>query len=155
LLERLFCSIMVTLFNYYELKNKGKTYEGILILAYCLTQPYMSRLSIDADGIRRKLHIDIVPPHLFRLGYLKVHKNGIFNCFRIKEPQSYFNNGSFLSIKIPIHKKIEYLYILGQRRINDDNIFFPRYYLTEKQQQNPLILNVGEQTQLIMEKNNG
>ena len=153
MLERLFCSIMVTLFNYYELKNKGKTYEGILILTYCLTRPYGSRLSIDADGIRRKLHIEVIPAHLFRLGYLVVHKNGIFNAFRLNEVQSYFTNDSFLFLKnVSIHKKIEYLYILGQRRINDNNTFFPRYYLTAKQQQNPLILNVEEQTHLTMER---
>jgi hypothetical protein len=140
-----------TYFNWYELKKDAKEEPaGILILTYALYKGYNTLLSKNANKLMTKLHIDVIPRVILKNDYVLVSKNykELIVNYKCKEPQSYFTNGNFLTAICPVRKKLEYLYLLSMRPINDKSARIPLNYLNDEQldwsANNPFIKTIEE-----------
>jgi hypothetical protein len=129
------------LFNWYELYQDGdKDFTGILILAHALTVEYNNKIAWNTEDLYRKLHVNKIPTRLLKFGHLYTNRyGGILTKYKCTDPQCYFYNTSFLYATIPESKKGQYLFILSQRSIDNEDLFIPDYYVDEKLWKNPLI----------------
>lgn len=144
---------MYKAFNFYELKNNGRTPEGVIILAYCLSVPFGKRIGLNGDTMRYRFNIEKIPLHIFTRQYIKKGQDGVYNYYTVKDPQSWFKNNSFLTDKkVSLQHKVEYLHILSQRQIGDKNAFYSELILDKKYWGNPLITRYNGNIHLTLEK---
>jgi len=131
----------VKVFNWYELKSCSLNIpEGIIILAYAISCGYNEIISSDEESLLKYLKIRYLPSHLYKNGSLVLTGNGsILSRYLTKEPQAYFKESGWLSDIEKVSNKIIYLYALGQRSINNKNIFIPETYLEDKYWNNPYL----------------
>ena len=116
---------MIIQFNWYELTQTTKLAESQVILMFCLYinkhKPLVKRISSSHVMLRKKLNIGNNYYGLLHSKLIVDSKNGIFSNFYCKEPQNYLTNCSFLHSKVSAQKKADYMYILGQRSLNNFN----------------------------------
>jgi len=132
---------MITYYNWNQLLQHGDQHNAaILILTLAILKGYNNIIAGNSSELMEKLYINNIPPILFRRGYLSVNKyGGIKGFYKVTEPTSYFTNNKFLYYKIPLRSKIEYLWMLSLRRINEKQDYIPENYVSEKRWNNILI----------------
>jgi len=136
-------------FNWFDLKLKSnKEPESILILTYALTKEYNSIIAWNSKHLMNSLKINRIPNELFKRKLLINSKKGIINKYKVRFPDAYFKNKRFLFLDISLEYKINYLYLLGHRRISNQND-----YLTVDSFKNEIIANLDNPL-LKHEKNN-
>lgn len=128
-------------FNWEELqKLSNKDVDAILILTFASLLGYNKILSWGAKNLRNRLFINYIPQFLFRKKLIYLSRdNKIISKYECREPLSYFLNSQFIYYKCPIRIKINYLYILSQRNINNNNSYIPKNYVESEYLKNPLI----------------
>lgn len=144
---------MSILLNTFEIKKASrKSTDAEVILTFALCFGIGNVISSNFLLLKRKLHIKSVPEHLFINGHLKKYRNLIVSNFSIKEPQCYMSNPKWLHYNISSKEKSDYLYILGQRSLQNKNRFIPEYYVEEQYWKNPLIKHSDRKLTFILEK---
>lgn len=120
-------------FNWEELKIHGDNqFEAILVLLYASIVGYNKRLSDTRSYLYKKLNIDFIPNCVFRKKYIEKFRTGLYSKYKCHDEQCYFINNSFLMARCPVRAKIEYLFLLSHRRLNDSNTYIPKSYIDEK-----------------------
>lgn len=114
-------------FNWDELRLRSNNdLAAILCLTYAQTNLYNE---ISAKTLMSRLAIHHIPPHLFHRKYFTQHKTMLICNYVTKEPQSYFNNPSFLFMHAPARDKVAYIKALSLRRISSSDNHIPlKYY---------------------------
>jgi hypothetical protein len=128
-------------FNWNELKRDGGgQFEGILCLTYASIIGYNNTLAYGSKQLMSKLKIAKIPSLLFQRRYLRTVRGEILSFYSCKEPQSYFLSSKFLFSATTPKQKIEYLFMLSQRAIANENYYIPQEYVDEKYYTNPFII---------------
>jgi len=141
-----------TLFNWLELKrHSNEQPEAILLLTYALTKKYNTYIGNDFNQLRQTLFINHIPNYILQRNFLKSSFRGISTKYKCKEPQSYFICDSFLTALVPLRYKIEYIYILSKRAINDNSTKIPRIIFDQDFSSNPFIKTTEEYYNLYLE----
>ena len=147
---------MIIQFNWYELTQTTKLAESQVILMFCLYinrhKPLVKRISSSHVMLRKKLNIGNNYYGLLHSKLIVDSKNGIFSNFYCKEPQNYLTNCSFLHSKVPAQKKADYMYILGQRSLNNFNNWIPDNYVEPEHWGNPFIKHENSKIIFTLEK---
>jgi hypothetical protein len=102
--------------------------------------------------LRKKLNIGNNYYGLLHTKLIVDSKNGIFSNFYCKEPQNYLTNCSFLHSKVSAQKKADYMYILGQRSLNNFNNWIPDNYVEPEHWENPFIKHENSKIIFTLEK---
>jgi hypothetical protein len=132
-------------FNWYELKSgSGNVPEGIITLTYALTKGYNSVISSSESLLLYRLNIDHIPQIVYRKSYIVKSPFGLLNKYTPKEPQCYFLDTEWLTVKESVYNKMVYMYALSQRSINNKNLFIPDIYLDSKYWDNPYLEHKDE-----------
>lgn len=120
-------------FNWNELLQKSKKdYDSIIILTYASTFKYNNKVANSSLNLLKKLNIHRIPSWLNT--YLLINKKfELFNNYLVEEPQSYFINPSFLQATTSVSYKIQYLWLLSHRKIEDKNNFININYFNLKE----------------------
>lgn len=143
---------MFTLFNYRELYDKADGHlDSMVFLTYSLLFPADKVICRHPKEILPLLNINDVIPDIYKK-CIKRLPAGHYRNFRIIDPQAHFKNYNFLMYKVPSSQKIDYLYILSQRRIFEESIFLHKSLVEKKYWVNPFIRIVGDAIHLTMEK---
>tara|TARA_Y100000034_G_scaffold136800_2_gene215908 strand:+ start:6490 stop:6924 length:435 start_codon:yes stop_codon:yes gene_type:complete len=130
---------LTTQYNWNELKLASEyQLEGIIILAYCLSKGYNEIIANDSNHLFNKLRINKIPLCIVRKKLVRRVNHKLRNYYQCKEPQSYFNNADFLTFNCSTSEKVEYLYILSNRHLNDKNPYIPKEYIDTKHWKNKL-----------------
>ena len=129
------------LFNWQELSLDGKGIpEAILILTYALSLGYNSKIGFNAKDLHHRLNIEHIPFTLFFKRLLfNYPPHGIFSKYKCKEPQSYFYNREFMRYQYSVQDKVNYIFILANRRLDQPENFLPQRYIPENLWNNPFI----------------
>jgi hypothetical protein len=136
-------------FNWFDLKLKSNYEpESILILTYALTKSYNSIIAWNSKHLMNSLKIGRIPSTLFKRKLLINSKKGIIGRYEADYPDAYFKNKRFLFLDIPLTYKIKYIYLLGHRKISNEND-----YLDVDSFKNEIIANLDNPL-LKHEKNN-
>lgn len=147
---------MIIQFNWYELTQTTKLAESQVILMFCLYinrhKPLVKRISSSHFMLRKKLNIGNNYYGLLHTKLIVDSKNGIFSNFYCKEPQNYLTNCSFLHSKVSAQKKADYMYILGQRSLNNFNNWIPDNYVEPEHWENPFIKHENSKIIFTLEK---
>lgn len=132
---------MITFYNWDKLcQHSDQDNAGILVLTLATLKGYNKIIAGDSKELMEKLNIPKIPPVLFHRKYLRLNRfGGIKGYYQCNEPLSYFKNPKFLYYKIPLKTKIEYLWMVSMRRINDENNYIPEDYVDSKRWNNLLI----------------
>jgi hypothetical protein len=142
-------------FNWYELLHKAKKdQDSIIVLTYASTFSYNKKIANSSLDLIKKLNVYRIPNWLN--SYLVINKKfEIFNNYLIEEPQSYFNNPSFLLAVTPVVYKIQYLWLLSHRKIEDRNNYINKDYFKLKEidgiKNNPFICIEKDKIVFILE----
>lgn len=127
---------MIIQFGWNELHNIDSTPEAKLILLFCLyinrASPLEKRIATDPYFLAKKLKIDFVPATLITRRFILQSRQGLFSNYVCKEPQSYLTSMKFIHTDAPAQEKVNYLYMLSQRAMNNPNNWIPREYVDEK-----------------------
>lgn len=120
-------------FNWNELLQKSKKdYDSIIILTYASTFKYNNKVANSSLSLLKKLNIHRIPNWLNN--YLLVNKKfEIFNQYIIEEPQSYFINPEFLYSVTSVNYKIQYLWLLSHRKIEEKVNYINKDFFTIKE----------------------
>lgn len=120
-------------FNWYELLQKTKKdQDSIIVLTYASTFKYNEKIANSSLNLIKKLNVSRIPNWLNN--YLVINKKfEIFNNYAVEEPQSYFKNPSFLLTVTPVIYKVQYLWLLSNRKIDDKNNYVNREYFKIKE----------------------
>jgi hypothetical protein len=147
---------MIIQFNCCELDKIAKLPDSKLILIFCL---YINRanmlerkISNNHNMLQNKLHIGNKYSALLTQKYIIESKNGLFSNYTCAEPQSYLTNCLFLHSKVSPQLKSDYLYILGQRSLNNYNNWVPDDYVEEHHLSNPFIQHYKSKIIFTLEK---
>lgn len=109
-------------YSWFDLKLKANYEpESILILTYALTKSYNSIIAWNSKHLMNSLKINRIPSTLFKRKLLSNTKKGIVSHYKVNNPDAYFKNKSFLFLDISIHYKVNYLYLLGHRKVSNKN----------------------------------
>lgn len=116
-----------TLFNWAEIiLRSNNDLAAVLCLTYAQTTIYNE---ISAKTLMSSLAIHHIPPHLFYRKYFTQFKRSLICNYVTKEPQSYFNNSTFLFMNAPARDKVAYIKALSLRRISSSDNYIPlKYY---------------------------
>lgn len=121
-------------FNWNELLRKSKKdYDSIIVLTYASMFGYNKKIANSSLDLVKKLHINRIPNWLNSSLIMNDKSFEIFNNYRVEEPQSYFNNASFLKAVTPVAHKIQYLWLLSHRRNDDKSSFIKRDFFKIKE----------------------
>jgi hypothetical protein len=144
----------IIILNVLEIKQLAQNNaDAEVLLAFCASKKVGSVIAKDEVSLQRKLNIKYIPRHLYNKGYLQYKPTGnIVSYFRIHEPQCYMTNYLWLGYNVSSKIKSDYLHILGQRSIANNNRFIPDYYIDEIYWKNPLICHADRKINLILEK---
>lgn len=135
---------MIIRYNWYELNSISKLPESHVVLLFALYLGRHKPLSANLGLLKSKLVLDSIPPALFQTRALTQYSTGIFSNFVTVEPQCYIRNCSFLHMRLPARIKADYIYILSQRSIANNNNWIPEYYIEPHHHLNPLITKVKD-----------
>jgi hypothetical protein len=130
---------MVIQYNWYELNKISKLPEVHVLLIFCLSIGTEKPISYNIDLLKQKLNIENIPNSLFSNNIITKYNHGIFCNYKTNEPQCYINNGAFVHMRWSAQYKSDYLYILSQRSIGNNNNWIPDYYIHRKYHTNPLV----------------
>lgn len=109
-------------YNWFDLRVKSNYEpEAILILTYALTKSYNSIIAWNSKHLMNSLKINSIPSILFKRNLLINSKKGIIGNYTVKFPDAYFKNKKFLFLNIPLEYKINYIYLLGHRKMSNNN----------------------------------
>ena len=101
----------------------------------------------------KKLFIEKIDSRLFQTGKLKTLKNTlIFSAYQCKDKQNYFNNKDFLYTTVNPVTKVEYLYILSKRSIDNQHNHIPKNYVSSKHWENTFVKERTEILEFTLEK---
>ena len=140
-------------FNWKELwiDSEGQP-ESILILTHALTIGYNNIIASSSQQLMKKLFINNIDFQLFRTRKLKVLKNNsIFSTYKCKDKQSYFKDNKFLFTIINTNSKVEYLYLLSKRSINNTNHNIPKNYVSSIHWKNTFVKERTDKLEFILE----
>lgn len=127
-------------FNWEQLKlDSENDFTAILILTHAIQYKYNSSIAKTVQHLRKYLYIDNIPNRLFERRFLVLDRNLVLSRYRCIEPQNYFINPYFMVSKCPVRYKIEYMYMLSQRKITERQNFIPDYYVKEELWNNPFV----------------
>lgn len=127
-------------FNWFDLKLKSKNEpESILILTYAITKSYNSIIAWNSNHLMNSLKINRIPSELFKRKLLVKANKGIIGRYNCKFSDAYFKNNKFLFLNIPLKYKIEYIYLLGHRRMSNNNDYLSIEDFKSINTDNPLI----------------
>lgn len=147
---------MIIQFNWYELNKLTRIPENQIILMFCLyinrATPLVKRISSNHMMLQKKLHIKNVYSALLAQRLIIDSKNGIFSNYVCAEPQNYVTNCTFLHAKVPPYLKAQYLYMLGQRSLNNYNNWIPEDYVEPEQFSNPFVQHTNSKIIFTLEK---
>lgn len=116
----------ITYFNWYELlKLSRRDKSAIICLAYAQTLEYYE---VSATEMRERLNLHHLPVSLFSPRLFVKHKHFLECKYKTIEPQSYFNNSSFLFTNASADYKVEYLKVLSLRNIANKTNYIPASY---------------------------
>lgn len=120
-------------FNWHELLQKSKKdQDSIIILTHASLFRYNNKIANSSLSLLKKLNIHRIPNWLNK--YLIINKNfEIFNQYIVEEPQSYFTNPSFLYAITHVNYKIQYLWLLSHRRIDEKVNYINRDFFKLKE----------------------
>jgi hypothetical protein len=135
---------MVIRYNWCEITSITKVPESQLILIFALCVGLNKPLSGSLDLLKKKLFLDAIPSTLINYGYIGIHRTGIFSHYKTIEPQSYIRDCSFLHMRFSAKHKSDYLYILSQRSIINENNWIPEHYVEPQYHTNPLIRKIKD-----------
>jgi len=141
-------------FNWNELyrQSKGQP-ESILILTHALIIGYNNIIARSGKELMKKLFIEKIDSQLFQTGKLQTRKNTlIFSVYQCKDKQNYFNNKDFLYTTVSPVTKVEYLYILSKRSIDNQNNHIPKNYVSSRQWGNTFVKERTDKLEFILEK---
>ena len=141
-------------FNWNELWHQSKKQpESILILTHALIIGYNNIMARSGTELMKKLFIEKIDSQLFQTGKLKTFKNTlIFSVYTCKDKQSYFKNKNFLYSTVSPVTKVEYLYILSKRSIDNQNNHIPKNYVSSKHWENTFVKERTEILEFTLEK---
>jgi hypothetical protein len=147
---------MIIQFNWCELNSITKLPDSKIILMFCLyinkSNPLERKISNNHSMLQKKLHIGNSYSALSAQKYILNSRNGIFSNYICAEPQSYLTNCSFLHAKVAPQLKSDYLYILGQRSLNNHNNWVPEEYVEKHHLTNPFITHYKSKIIFTLEK---
>jgi hypothetical protein len=118
-------------FNWKELaRDAEQDFAGILTLAYAITFGYNNKIAWTLEGLYETLHIIKVPHCIVRKGYIVSNwYHNICTFYKVREPQSYFKNDTFLTSNASLADRVKYLYILSKRPISNKTNSIPVNYI--------------------------
>jgi hypothetical protein len=119
--------VATTFFNWAEITLRSNNdLAAVLCLTYAQTSIYNE---ISAKTLMSRLAIHHIPLHLFHRKHFIQYKRMLVCSYTTKEPQSYFNNPSFLFLNAPARDKVAYIKALSLRRISSSDNHIPlKYY---------------------------
>jgi len=107
-------------YSWFDLRQKANYEpESILILTFALTKSYNSIIAWNSKHLLNSLKINRIPNTLFKRKLLINSSKGIIGRYKAKNPDAYFKNKRFIFLDMPIEYKINYLYLLGHRKMSD------------------------------------
>ena len=113
---------MKYMFNWFDLKTKSNNEpESILILTYAITKRYNSIIAWNSKHLINSLKINRIPNTLFKRNLLVNTKKGIIGKYKPTLPDAYFKNKRFLFLDVSLEQKINYIYLLGHRKLSNEN----------------------------------
>lgn len=147
---------MIIQFNWYEINSITKIPESQIILMFCLyinkATPLVKRISSSHMMLQKKLHIKNVYSSLLSRKFIIDSTNGIFSNYVCNEPQNYVTNCSFLHAKVNPYIKAQYMYMLGQRSLNNYNNWIPEDYVEPELFNNPFVKHTNSKIIFTLEK---
>ena len=121
---------MLFKFNWFELlRMSEKQPEGIITLTFALTKEYNSVISFEDVALLKLLHIDRFPKELIERGYLTRRGQLIYRSFKVKDPQCWFKDTSWLFEQAAMMSKVTYLYALSHRSLKNKQMYIPENYI--------------------------
>jgi len=143
-------------FNWYELLKKSKKdYDSIIVLTYASTFGYNKKIANGSLDLIKTLYVDRVPSWLKNQIKINTQSFELFNNYKTEEPQSYFLNKDFLTTYTKVEHKIQYLWLLSYRRIDEESPYIKRDYLRLKEidgiKNNPFISIEDDKINFIFE----
>jgi len=127
-------------FNWFDLKLKARNEpESILILTYALTKSYNSIIAWNSTHLMNSLKIHRIPSDLFKRKLLIKANKGIIGSYKSKADDAYFKNNRFLFLDTPLKYKIQYIYLIGHRRMSNYNDYLNIEDFKSIDLDNPLI----------------
>lgn len=143
-------------FNWFDLLQKSKKdNDSIIILTYASTFGYNKKIANSSFELLRLLNIHRMSKILNEYIIIKAKSFEIFNKYKIEEPQSYFNNKSFLTSLTSSNNKIQYLWLLSHRKVEDKKPFIIKDYFSGKEidgiKNNPFISIEKDKINFILE----
>lgn len=127
---------MITEYNWYELQTISKVPENQIVLMFALYIGAGKKMSNNWEMLRYKLCLELIPRDLSTRKFVLKTDNGLFSNYKCNDPQNYVRNLSFLHSKVTAETKLEYLYILSQRRLNNPNNWIPEDYVEPEYRSN-------------------
>mgnify|MGYP003134539716 FL=1 len=107
-------------YSWFDLRQKANYEpESILILTFALTKSYNSIIAWNSKHLLNSLKINRIPNTLFKRKLLINSSKGIIGRYKAKNPDAYFKNKRFIFLDMPIEYKVNYLYLLGHRKMSD------------------------------------
>lgn len=145
---------MLVKFNWFELLHISKNQpEGIITLTFALTKEYNSVICFEDMALQKLLHIDRFPKELIEQGYLTKKNQLIYRSFKVKEPQSWFRDTSWLFAQVSMMTKITYLYALSHRSLKNKQNHIPENYLDRSLWGNQFLNHQNQKLMFIPEHN--
>lgn len=129
----------VTEYNWYELQTISRLPEDQILLMFALYVGFQNRLGNCPIMIQNKLFLDKIYNGLFNRKFLIRTDQGIFSNYICSDPQNYVRNLSFIHSKVSPIVKLEYLYILSQRSLKNQNDWIPADYVEPQYHTNVFI----------------
>jgi hypothetical protein len=142
-------------YNWYELNTLSKLPEAHVTLIFALYVGRHKPLSANLSLLQSKLVLPSVPVSLFQKKVLTNYSTGIFTNYETIEPQCYIRNCSFVHMRFSARTKADYIYILSQRSISNENNWIPDYYIDPYYYTNPLITKIKNKITFPLENNYG
>lgn len=140
---------ITTYFNWHELKIAGRgDLAAIICLAYAQTFEYNE---LSSKTMLKRLNLNHIPVHLFGRNKFRQYKHVLTCEYKTKDPQSYFNNSSFLFTNASARYKVVYLRALSMRTIGVKDNFIPRYYYPQVEY-NPFLTLTDDKIYFPLEK---
>lgn len=147
---------MIIQFNFCELDSITKLSENKLVLLFCLYAnkafPLEKKIATNIKTLKTKLNIKTEPITLLTKRLIIETKHGVFSNYVCQEPQCYLTDRSFLTRRLPVSTKIEYLHMISQRNMANYNNWIPKNYVPTNYLTNPLIVINNEKIYFPLEK---
>jgi hypothetical protein len=120
---------MITEYNWYELQTISRVPENQILLMFALYIGIGNKMSNNWELLRYKLYLEKIPRELKTKRFILRTDNGVFSNYKCNDPQNYVKNLSFIHSKVSVETKLEYLYILSQRSLDNPNNWIKQDYV--------------------------